>query len=505
MLDRVLILGGGSAGFLTAITLKKILPYLKITVLKSSDLGIIGVGEGTTRDVPLHLHSILNLDPGEFYRDVRPSWKLGIRFLWGPREYYNYNFRRTLDLTLPKLTRPVSYFVFDDFENASLTSALMSENKVFARTPQGTPAIGHDVAYHLENETFVTWLEKTAQKLMIEVIDDLVVEVPRTDEGIGGLVLKSGRTLDAQIYVDCSGFRSVLLGQTLGEPFESFESSLFCDSAVVGGWARGANEPINSYTTAQTMNSGWCWQIEHENRINRGYVYSTKFISDEEADREFRSVAPKVEKTRIVRFKTGRYRRAWVKNVVAIGNACGFVEPLESTAISVICADALQLAFTLSDVAVFPSPSKVSAYNERSKIVWEHIRNFLAIHYRFNTRLDTPFWCAARADVNLAGAERIVQYYKENGPNPANRDLLVDRLDPFNYEGYLVHLLGQKVPCEFRYEPKPMDLEIMARHRKDALEQAKRGFTVEEALGIIHAPNWQWNPQFYKEVHNEWA
>lgn len=504
MLKNVLILGGGSAGFLTAITLKKILPYLNVTVLKSSDLGIIGVGEGTTRDVPLHLHSILGLDPAEFYRETRPSWKLGIRFLWGPRSYYNYNFRRTLDLTLPKLSRPISYFVFDEFENASLTSALMSENKVFVRTPNGDPQMGHDIAYHLENETFVNWLETTATRMKIEIIDDLVIDVPRTEEGIGGLVLKSGRTLTAELFVDCSGFRSVLLGQTLGEPFESFESSLFCDSAVVGGWKRGADEPIKPYTTAETMNSGWCWQIEHEDRINRGYVYSSKFINDEDADREFRGIAPNVEKTRIVRFKTGRYRRPWVQNVVAIGNASGFVEPLESTSLSVICNDALQLAFSLSDVDKFPTPTKVSQYNTRSKRIWEQIRGFLAIHYRFNTRLDTTFWKACRADANLGSAESVVEYYKQNGPSPAFREVLMESLDPFRFEGYLVHLLGMQVPSEFRYQPTTMDMQILKQHRENAIERARAGLTVEEALNKIHAPQWQWNPSFYKKIESEW-
>ena len=208
----------------------------------------------------------------------------------------------------------------------------MTHNQVFPRRPDGLPHITRDPAYHIENEHFVTFLEQYATKLGIQIMDDTVVEVKQNERGIAGLLLASGQTVAADLYVDSSGFRSVLLGKALGEPFRSFKASLFCERAVVGGWQR-SEEPIKPYTTAETMNAGWCWQIEHEHRINRGYVYSPDFISDDEAEQEFRAKNPKVGSTRIVKFVSGRYERAWVKNVVAIGNAGGFVEPLESTSL----------------------------------------------------------------------------------------------------------------------------------------------------------------------------
>src|SRR5205814_5969658 len=145
-----------------------------------------------------------------------------------------------------------------------------------------------------------------------------------------GRRLESGAVLDADLFVDASGFRAQLLGKTLKEPFYSYKDSLFCDKAVVGGWKREA-EPIKPYTTAETMDAGWCWQIEHEHHINRGYVYSSSFISDEAALAEFLRKNPKVAiQPRVVRFRTGRYQRTWIGNVVAVGNATGFVEPLEA-------------------------------------------------------------------------------------------------------------------------------------------------------------------------------
>ncbi len=164
----------------------------------------------------------------------------------------------------------------------------------------------------------------------------------RTRRAWRRLRLESGRRETADLYLDASGFASVLLGKALGEPFVSYDKTLFCDRAVVGGWDRKDPEDmvIKPYTTCETMNCGWCWQIEHENRINRGYVYSSGFISDEEAEKEFRMKNPKVGPTRIVRFVSGRYRNVWVKNVVAVGNAGGFVEPLEATALGAMASNA---------------------------------------------------------------------------------------------------------------------------------------------------------------------
>src|SRR5262249_58189137 len=138
------------------------------------------------------------------------------------------------------------------------------------------------------------------------------------------LVSQPGGTEPGALYSDCPGSRPLLLSQTLREPYISFKPSLFCDRAIWGGWARGA-EPIKPYTTAEAMDAGWCWRIDHEFLINRGYVYSSAFISDEDAEREFRAKNPKVQTTKPVKFVTGRHERAWVKNVVGIGNDAGFV------------------------------------------------------------------------------------------------------------------------------------------------------------------------------------
>ena len=327
MLKRVLVLGGGSAGFLAAITLKVKFPRLEVVVLRSPDIGIIGVGEGTTRTLVSHMHGFLNVDVAEFYREVNPSWKLGVRFLWGPRPAFNYSFNFQVDTQVSGLSRPNGFYCFDDMADADIASALMDRDKCFLPQPNGAPIIGQDIAYHLENETFVSYLEKLARVVRIEILDDTVTNVVQNEAGIERLELKAGEPLTADLFIDASGFRSVLLGETLGEPFESYADTLYCDSAVVGGRPRREGEVVKPYTIAETMTNGWCWQIEHENRVNRGYVFSSAFISDADAEAEYRAQNPDVERTRIVRFKTGRYRRSWVKNVIAIGNAAAICSP----------------------------------------------------------------------------------------------------------------------------------------------------------------------------------
>src|SRR6478672_10442271 len=178
----------------------------------------------------------------------------------------------------------------------------------------------------------------------------------RGPQGIAAIVLEDGQRLTADLYIDASGFRSQLLGQTLEEPFISYSASLFNDRAIVGSWERGPDEPILPYTTAETMDAGWCWGIEHEHEINRGYVYSSNAISDDHARAEFQRKNPKVKiRDRIVKFRTGRYQRAWVDNVMAIGNSCGFVEPLESSALMVVCWQCQTFVELLSYVGDTPS------------------------------------------------------------------------------------------------------------------------------------------------------
>jgi tryptophan halogenase len=290
----------------------------------------------------------------------------------------------------------------------------------------------------------------------------------------------------------------VLLGKGLGEPFISYKPTLYCDRAVVGGWER-AEEPIKPYTTVEGMEAGWCWQIDHEHRINRGYVYSSGFISDEDARRELVAKNPKIAETRVVKFISGRYERCWVKNVVAIGNASGFVEPLEATSLGAICDESYALAELLADCDMDPGEQMVRQYNKRCGTSWDLIRNFLAIHYRFNTRFDTPFWRECREKVELFGAAEMVEYFQENGPSTLFRQNLLHEADPFKMEGYLTLLVGQKVPYRKKYVPTAAEKATWAEIRAYLRAQGQAGYSIKEAVENVRSGKWSWGADFFKQ------
>jgi tryptophan halogenase len=498
-IERVIVLGGGSAGFLAAMTLRKAVPDLPVTLLRSRDIGIIGVGEGTTVAVPNFLHGYLRLDPLEFVRAARITHKLGIKFLWGPRPFFNYTFSPQFDTRYTVLSRSTGFYCEQDSDvaYASVNSALMTHDKAFVRLPDGSPGVRNDVAYHIENADFVAALEREAKRFGVDVVDDTVLSVEQDDNGVAALDCQATGRQTAGLYVDCSGFFSVLLSRTLKERFVSFRSSLFCERAVVGGWQRG-DEPILPYTTAETMDAGWCWQIEHENRINRGYVYCPAFISDDEAEREFRQKNPKIDSTRIVKFVSGRYERGWVKNVVAIGNSSGFVEPLESTSLAAICNECHSVAESLADSDRQPGPAMAAVYNRRTAQQWDEIRRFLAIHYKFNTRLDTPFWRAARADTDLAGGEDYVAYYRENGPSAIWGKVLVGGQDVFGIEGYLAMMVGQNAPTARRVTLSERERQLWKTIRDSNRDQATNGLTVKQSLEVIRSPRFRVRDNFFR-------
>jgi tryptophan halogenase len=499
MIQRVLVLGGGSAGFLAALSLKIKIPDLQVRVVRSKEMGVIGVGEATTFAFPNYLHGRLGIEPGEFHRNAQPTWKLGIRFLrWGPRPHFDYTFRPQVTSRWQNLPRPNGYYCYEDFDYADLFPALMSHDKAFPRNQYGGPHIGTDVAYHIENKTFVAYLETYAARLGIAIDDDRVADVKRDDAGVAGLVLQSGRTETADLYVDCSGFASLLLSQALHEPYRSFKPTLFCDRAVWGGWER-TDEPIRPYTTAEAMDAGWCWRIDHEHLINRGYVYSSAFLSDDEAEREFRTKNPKVETTRPVKFVTGRYERSWVQNVVGIGNASGFVEPLESTSLGVICDESDSLVNSLLECDRRPTPTVVRQYNKRYALKWDNIRDFLGIHYKFNTGLDTPFWRECRTKCDIGGAAEVVEYYRENGPGIYHHQTLLNRLSQFGLEGYWSLLIGQKVPYQRPYVPGPQEREAWRQIQQAFQAKALAAVGVKEALTLVRSPEFRWPPTLYSD------
>lgn len=487
-ISTIAVLGGGSAGFIVALTLKRRLPETVVRVIRSPEIGIIGVGEGTTPYFLTHFHDYLKVSERLFFKEVEPIWKFGIRYQWGPRDF-NYTFRPHTDQRLPELSRLAGCYFHEDFTDGELFSSLMDAERGFPAGPGGMPGLMPGYAWHMENRKLVGFLENVARHAGVEIVDATVREVRQNDGGITGLVREDGTVETADLYVDCSGFRSELLGQALGERFISYEDTLFCDRSVVGGWER-EEETLQAFTTAQTMDSGWCWRIDHEQIINRGYVYSSAHISDTAAEEEFRLANPKVKSTRVVKYRTGRYDRTWVKNTVAIGNSAGFVEPLEATALMVICNESRALAESLADGP--PTPSRRRVYNEFVARYWDDIRDFLAVHYRFNGRLNTPFWQHCRNECVLHGAAGIVEWYQENGPSQIPRNVLLHPQNPFGLEGYYTLLLGQRVPYDGVHQPGAKEEAVLKTHRQQMRAAAARALTVPDCLAAMRSPQWRW-------------
>lgn len=202
---------------------------------------------------------------------------------------------------------------------------------------------------------------------------------------------------------------------------------------------------------------------------------------------------PKVGPTRVVSFVSGRRKRQWVKNVVAIGNAGGFVEPLEATALGVIAQQSRTLADALLRADRQPRQSQVAQFNRFFERAWDDIRGFLALHYKFNTRLDTPFWQHCREETDLAGVEPVVEYYQENGPDGFWGQTLLENPDnQFKIGGYFTLLAGMAVPYRKTFEFTAADLAAKKRRWLMYEQHARGGLTVREMLAAIRAPGWKW-------------
>jgi len=443
------VIGGGTAGYFAAIALKRASPARRVTVVESSKIPIIGVGEATTPPLVAFLHYTLGIDVVDFYARVRPTWKLGIQFTWGARPF-QYPFGSG------DVTEAMAYD--GALDACSLTSMLMA-NHAFPVLDDafGPRSLLTDLwfAYHLDNKRFVAYLADHARKVGVEHLDRTVTDVAVANGSIDHLVTAEGDQPRFDLYVDATGFRSLLIEKALGSPFQSYASTLLCDRAVVADVPHGGK--LKPYTHAETMDAGWCWAIPQVDCDHRGYVYSSAHISDDEAEAEMRRKNPGMGKTWSVKFRSGRHREVWIGNACAIGNAYGFVEPLESTALHVVILEVMDLVRELARLDREGGEPDRARLGKRLGDNWDYLRWFLGIHYRFNSRLDTPFWQTCRRDVDISGFESVLAQFREGGPLTARmeRDARDRVFGPFGTD---VLLLGQGVPCALPTPQKSRDV-----------------------------------------------
>ncbi len=485
---RVVVVGGGSAGFMSALTLKTMLPQLDLTVVHSSSLPPIGVGESTTSLIPLFLHQGLRIDTKQFFHEVVPTWKLGIRFDWGEKgaDDYYYPFDLPLDsLRSGTLGKENAYYFFADRKVFSHYTVMMDEERspCFPKADGGFQ-MSDRFGYHIENRAFISFLNQVAVSRGIQVVDQAIENVSvSSDNAISAVELSNGTSLSGDLFVDCTGFSSRLLGTTLQEPFVDYSDSLFCDTAVTGSWRRETG--VLPYTTCQTMDHGWCWRIELADRVNRGYVFSSQFCSVDQAIDEMKQCNPQLgDECRTVQFRSGRYQRFWVGNVAAIGNASGFVEPLESTGLHMIAVTARTLGQALVDTDCRPPESMRSRINQFIGRVWDDIRNFLSIHFAFNRKRDTPFWKHCQENTNLSDAQTLLDFYLDCGPSSMASELIPSN-SVFRHAGYLAMLIGQHVPSDYEFVMSPMEHDQWSEIRRRVRSTAMEALPVDDGLSLI--------------------
>jgi tryptophan halogenase len=391
---RLVIAGGGTAGWIAAAALShQFHGILEITLVESEEIGTIGVGESSIP--PLRtFHRLLGIDEQEFMRATAATFKLGIHFEnWKlPGSTYIHSFGSTGQSTWA--------CEFHHFWLHSLSRGIQSDLGAYCLEHEAakaarfatSPQSNINYAYHLDASVYAKFLRKFAEKFGARRVEGKIREVRQNSASgfIESLVLDSGQAIEGDFFIDCTGFRGLLIEQTLHAGYEDWSHWLPCDSAVAV--QTESTGPAVPYTRAIAHEAGWRWRIPLQHRVGNGLVYCSRYMSDAEAtEKLLREVEGKtLVQPRVIKFRAGRRRKVWHKNVLALGLASGFVEPLESTSIHLIVTGVTRL------IHLFPfggvSQSLVEQYNNDAVTELEKIRDFIVLHYYATERDDSPFW-----------------------------------------------------------------------------------------------------------------
>ena len=413
----VVIVGGGTAGWMTAAALTKLLPdACNVRLVESEEIGIVGVGEATLPHIR-GFNEKLGIGEAEFMARTRATFKLGIEFEnWariGDRYIHPFGtFGRGQGevgfhqywLRMVHEGRPVA-----DLDDYSL-ACMMARHGRFRLPSQDPPDLisTFNYAYQFDATLFAPFLRSIAEGLGATRTEGRIVDVDLDGEtgDVRSVVLQSGERISGDLFVDCSGFVALLIGKALGEPFEDWSRWLPCDRAVA--MPCRTETAVTPYTSAIAMDAGWRWRIPLQHRTGNGYVHSSSFIDEQSAmDALVAAVEGEpLADPRVLRFKAGRRERSWVKNCVAIGLSGGFLEPLESTSIYLIQAAITALLELFPEKQI--APSDRDEFNRVIDLEYDRIRDFLILHYHATERSDTPFWDYVRTmDVPDSLAEKL--------------------------------------------------------------------------------------------------
>jgi tryptophan halogenase len=474
---RILIVGGGTAGWMAAAALRRRLDAgdFHITLVESDEIGTIGVGEATLPHLKL-FNDMLGLDEADFMRETRATFKLGIEFCgwdrpggryihpfgafgepWGGVEFQHHWLRAKAQGRPVAPLEAYSYAVMAARANAF---DLPDEDPESIRST-------YSYAYHFDAGRFADYLRSYATGRGVVRIEGQVDTVEREGESgaLAAVTLRSGRRVDADLFVDCTGFRSLLLAGQFGAEWEDWSRWLPCDRALAVPCDHGEGG-LTPYTRATARAGGWQWRIPLQHRIGNGYIFSSNFVSDEEARNTLLANldgAPQAE-PRLLRFRPGRRVDAWRGNCVAVGLASGFLEPLESTSIYLIQAAVIDL------INLMPAPSSgrrvdprlADEFNRLNTMQYERVRDFLILHYIANRREGEPFWDALRTVELPDTLEHKLALFRARGTLPNYQYGLFAR------DSWLSVLIGQGVkPRAYDRLAEGFDLDAVAARLTD--------------------------------------
>ncbi len=450
-IKKIVIVGGGTAGWMTAAAFAKVLgtQHYEIQLIESDDIGTVGVGEAT---IPLitSFNQILGVDESDFMKKTQGTFKLGIEFVnWGKvgdryihpfgtygrgmgaLAFYNY------------LLKQKKRVANTDVGQYSINIQAARNNK-FMRAPNlpNSPLSEIKYAYHFDAGLYARFLRNYAEQKGVIRTEGQIMDVSLNDETgyIKSVTLKNNEQYSGDFFIDCSGFRGLLIEQSLKTGYEDWSHLLLSDTAIAV--PSDVMNPRPSFTRATAHSAGWQWCIPLQHRTGNGHVFSSRFMSEDEATSILLKHLPTkaLAEPRTVKFKTGMRRKLWNKNCVAIGLSSGFIEPLESTSIHLIHSAIHKL------LTFFPSSSfcqaDIDKYNDIMRTDIEFIRDFIILHYKATSRTDSAFWNHCRTMDVPDGLRKKIDLYVKSGK------LYRDNNELFTEDSWFAVMEGQGIMVE---------------------------------------------------------
>ncbi len=442
---KVVIVGGGTAGWMAAALIAKVMgERVRVELVESEEIGIVGVGEATIPPIQT-VNSVLGIDEAEFLRETKATIKLAIRFEnWGAigDSYYHTFGASGRNLAFCSFhhfwTRARQAGMDINYWDYDLNYLCATQGK-FAKIQVADPTWQLPYAYHFDSALYGQFLRRFSENIGVKRTEGLIEQVRLDGESgdIAALVLQDGTEISGDLYIDCSGGRGLLIQQQLNVGYEDWNHWLPCDRAMAVPSKRF--EQTLPFTRSIAHSAGWQWRIPLQHRNGNGLVYSSQFYSDDDAaDILLNNLdSEALGEPRIIPFRTGRARKQWDHNVVAVGLSSGFLEPLESTSIYLIQSAIVRLLHLFPHAGI--TDKLIAEYNRQSEIEYATVRDFIILHYYANSRDDSEFWRGLRVmDLPDRLAAKI-ELFRANGT------LHQDQLDIFMEASWVQVLLGQGI------------------------------------------------------------